>query len=191
MNSVCVFCGSSDRISSDYLAAAYAMGVAIAGRGLRLVYGAGSTGLMGAVAEGALSGGAEVVGVIPELFHNPTLAHFGLTKLEVTPDMHARKARMYSLADAFVALPGGLGTMDELFESLTWAQIGLHRKAVGLLNVNGYFDHLLAFLGRVQVDGFIYQEHAELIRTHAEPDALLTALASYEPPDGLEKWVAR
>ncbi len=148
MNSVCVFCGSSDRIAKEYLDAAHAMGLAIASRGMRLVYGAGSTGLMGAVAEGALSGGAEVVGVIPEMFHNPTLAHFGLTRLEVTADMHTRKARMYELSDAFIALPGGLGTMDELFESLTWAQIGLHRKAVGLLNVNGYFEHLLTFLAR-------------------------------------------
>lgn len=191
MKSVCVFCGSSDSISNDYLQAARAMGEAIAEAGMTLVYGAGSTGLMGAVAEGALKGGAEVLGVIPELFHNPALAHYGLTRLEVTADMHTRKARMYQLADGFIALPGGLGTMDELFESLTWAQIGLHRKPVGLLNVKGYFDGLLGFLGRVQADGFMYQEHAELIRTAAEPKSLLAALAAYRPPDGLEKWVAR
>lgn len=191
MNSICVFCGSSDSIPAHYYDAARAMGAAIAGRGLKLVYGAGSTGLMGAVADGALSAGGKVVGVIPTFFHNPTLAHASLSELEVTPDMHTRKARMYELSDAFVALPGGLGTMDEFFEAVTWAQIGLHRKPVGLLNVAGYFDGLLSFLDRVRAEGFMYKEHSDLFRADAEPEALLTALAAYTPPDGLERWVAR
>lgn len=191
MKSVCVFCGSSDRIADHYMEAARQMGAAIATSGLRLVYGAGSTGLMGAVADGALAQGGEVVGIIPQMFVTPTLAHNGLTVTEVMPDMHTRKARMYELADAFIALPGGLGTMDELFESVTWSQIGLHRKPVGLLNVEGYFDSLLAFLARVEQDGFMYQEHAQLFQTQSEPQALLAALAAYRPPDGLEKWVAR
>ncbi|TAK13887.1 MAG: TIGR00730 family Rossman fold protein [Anaerolineae bacterium] len=191
MKSICVFCGSSDSIPAHYYESARAMGTAIAGRGLKLVYGAGSTGLMGAVANGALAAGGEVVGVIPQFFHNPALAHSGLTQIEVTPDMHTRKARMYALSDAFVALPGGLGTMDEFFEAVTWAQIGLHRKPVGLLNVSGYFDGLLSFLDRVREEGFMYKEHGDLFRSHAEPEPLLTALADYRPPDGLERWVAR
>ncbi|MBI3160383.1 MAG: TIGR00730 family Rossman fold protein [Chloroflexi bacterium] len=191
MNTICVFCGSSDSIAAHYYDSAREMGKAIAGRGLKLVYGAGSTGLMGALANAALEQGGEVVGVIPEFFHNPTLAHKGLTRIEVMPDMHTRKARMYALADAFIALPGGLGTMDEFFEAVTWAQIGLHTKPLGLLNVGGYFDGLLGFLERVQEEGFMYKEHGALFRAEAEPEALLAALEGYQPPDGLERWVAR
>jgi hypothetical protein len=191
MNSICVFCGSSDNIAAHYYDAAGEMGGAIARRGLKLVYGAGSTGLMGALANGALAEGGEVVGVIPEFFHNPTLAHNGLTQIEVTPDMHSRKARMHALSDAFIALPGGLGTMDEFFEAVTWAQIGLHKKPLGLLNVGGYFDGLLGFLERVRAEGFMYAEHGALIQAAAEPLGLLAALEGYRPPDGLERWVAR
>ncbi len=129
MNSICVYCGSSDKINPAYLEGATQMGQAIARRGLQLWYGAGSTGLMGAVANGALEAGGEVIGVIPALFHTPQLAHTGLSRLEVVDLMHQRKERLANQAEAFIALPGGFGTFEELFEILTWAQIGLASKA--------------------------------------------------------------
>jgi hypothetical protein len=136
INAICVYCGSSDKVDGVYLQAAREMGQSIAGRGHTLVYGGGSTGLMGAVADSVLAAGGEVTGVITEQFNTPQLAHGRLTKMEVLPSMHERKARMAALADAFVVLPGGFGTMEEFFEALTWAQIGLHAKPVGLLNTD-------------------------------------------------------
>ena len=144
MKTVCVYCGSSDKMSKEYLLGARQMGVAIAKRGLTLAYGAGCTGLMGAVADGALESGGEVIGVIPAMFATPTLMHPGLTRLEIVNSMHSRKQRLVDISDAFVALPGGYGTFEELFEILTWAQIGLHMKPVGILNSNRYFNPLLA-----------------------------------------------
>ena len=191
MESVCVYCGSADNLPEQYLHAARSVGAALARRGLRLVYGAGRTGLMGAVADSALAHGGEVLGVIPRMFYTPALAHDGLTRLEITPDMHTRKARMAALADAFIALPGGFGTFEEFFEIVTWAQIGLHRKPVGLLNVAGYYDPLLAMVERARAEGFIYDEHRALFRADASAEALLEALAEYTPPPGLERWVAR
>ena len=191
MQSVCVYCGSSDRIGPVYLQAAYQMGVRLAQRGLRLIYGAGKTGLMGAVADGALAAKGEVYGVIPTMFYTPALAHKELTRLEVSENMHTRKARMYELADAFIALPGGLGTYDELFETLTWAQIGLHRKPVGLLNTAGYFEPLLRLLEHTRTEGMLYEEHLALYVHAMEPDDLLDQIAQHRPPDGLERWVER
>jgi uncharacterized protein (TIGR00730 family) len=156
MKSVCVYCGSSDDIRKEYLEAARRMGNAIAGRGIQLIYGAGSTGMMGAVADGALDAGGEVIGVIPSIFNTPQLAHNGLTRLEVVENIHLRKARMIELAGGFIALPGGFGTLEELFEILTWAQIGLHHKPVGLLNTLSYFDPLLALVEHAYTEGFIY-----------------------------------
>jgi len=186
-----VYCGSSDEVHPTYLDAARETGAALARRGLTLVYGGGRTGLMGAVADGALAAGGQVIGVIPEMFHNPTLAHPGLTRLEVVPDMHTRKARMIALADALIALPGGYGTFEELFEALTWAQIGLHRKPIGLLNVRDYFSPLLEMVHRAAQEGFLYAEHQALFRHAGHPDALIEALRAYTPPDGLERWVQR
>jgi hypothetical protein len=191
INKICVYCGSSDHIKPEYLAAAREMGAAIAGRGLQLWYGAGSTGLMGAVADGVLQAGGEVVGVIPGFFNTPQLAHTGLTRLEVVETMHERKERLARQADAFVALPGGFGTFEELFEMLTWSQIGLHRKPVGLLNVLHYFDPLLAMVEHALAEGFIYDEHRLLFACAESPGDLLDALANYRPPSGLERWLSR
>jgi uncharacterized protein (TIGR00730 family) len=191
MNSICVYCGSSDKTSAIYADAAYELGTELAGQGIQLVYGAGATGLMGAVANGALEKGGEVIGVIPEIFNTPTLAHNGLTHLEVLPDMHQRKARMAELSDAFIALPGGFGTMEELFEMLTWAQIGLHQKPIGLLNVQNYFDPLLEMIGNAKQEGFIYSEHQALLTSAEDPRILLEALVKHEPPSGLDRWLTR
>lgn len=191
MKTVCVYCGSSDKVKADYLDAASEMGAEIARRGLQLWYGAGSTGMMGAVANGALQAGGEVIGVIPELFNTPQLAHKGLTRLEVVSTMHQRKAYLANEADAFIALPGGFGTLEELFEILTWSQVGLHQKPVGLLNTIGYFDILLDMVEKARQEGFIYTEHRALFTSHESPAILLDSLAGYSPPDGLERWVNR
>ena len=191
MQSICVYCGSSDKSDSVYLQAAQHTGQVIANNDLRLIYGGGSTGMMGALANGVLEAGGKVTGVITEQFNTPQLAHAGLTDMVVLKDMHERKARMVALADGFIALPGGFGTLDELFEVLTWAQIGLHTKPVGLLNVEGYFDRLLEFLDNVQTKGFVYAEHRKLYTTADSPQDLLTTLKAYRPPDQLARWVDR
>ena len=191
MQSICVYCGSSDRIKEAYLIAARQLGAAIARRGIQLVYGAGSTGLMGAVANGALEHGGQVIGVIPELFVTPQLAHFDLTQMEIVPDMHVRKARMAELADAFIALPGGFGTLEEVFETITWAQIGIHNKPIGLLNTNQFFEPLLAFIDHANAEGFIYSEHQKLFSTANNPEVLLASMTQYEPPQDLERWLTR
>jgi uncharacterized protein (TIGR00730 family) len=191
MQRICVYCGSSDDVSPEYLESAREMGVSVARRGLSVVYGAGSTGLMGALADAALGAGGEVIGVITEQFNTPELVHLELTRLEVVADMHTRKARLVDLGDAFVALPGGFGTLEELFEALTWAQIGLHRKPIGLLNSRGYFDPLLKLIEHAYQEGFIYAEHRFLF-THAEdPERLLDLLGDHSHPEGLERWLTR
>ena len=190
MNSICVYCGSSDGVPVEYLKAAHLMGATIARRGLRLVFGGGRTGLMGAVADGALENGGYVVGVIVDSLNTPALAHAGLTKLEVFPTVHQRKAHIYELGDGYVALPGGYGTFDELFETLSGAQIGTHAKPVGVLNVNGYFDSLLAMLNRAEAEGFIFHEHRQGLLSSPDPDVLLDAMASYQPPTGIvQRWM--
>lgn len=188
---VCVYCGSSDKMSDEYLQSARQMGVAIARRGFVLSYGAGSTGMMGAVADGALETGGEVIGVIPEMFATAALMHNGLSRLEIVGSMHARKQRLVELSDAFVALPGGYGTFEELFEILTWAQIGLHSKPVGLLNARHYFDPLLSAIEHARTEGFIYAEHHSLFVCDERPDSLLDKLAHYQYPQGMEKWLTR
>jgi uncharacterized protein (TIGR00730 family) len=191
MKSICIYCGSSDQVQPAYLENARQMGTAVAERGLTLVYGAGSTGLMGALAEAALEAGGEVIGVIPAIFNTPRLAHAGLTRLEVLDNIHLRKARMIELADAFIAMPGGFGTLEELFEILTWAQVGLHHKPIGLLNASRYFDPLLTLIEHIEREGFIYSEHRHLL-SHAEtPQALLEALDNHSHPPGLERWLTR
>jgi hypothetical protein len=188
---ICAYAGSSDKMHSDYLEAARQMGRSIAERGISLAYGAGSTGLMGALADGSLEAGGEVIGIIPELFNTPQLMHSKLTRLEIVKTMHQRKARLAEMSDAFIALPGGYGTFEELFEILTWAQIGLHRKPVGLLNVRNYFDPLLALIDHARREGFIYEEHRQLISADESPDALLDRLENHRHPDGLERWLQR
>jgi uncharacterized protein (TIGR00730 family) len=191
MNSICVYCGSSDKIKPAYLEGATQMGRAIARRGLQLWYGAGSTGLMGAVANGALEAGGEVVGVIPALFNTPQLAHMGLSRLEVVDSMHQRKERLANQAEAFIALPGGFGTFEELFEILTWAQIGLHQKPVGLLNTLNYYAALVSMVDYARTEGFIYDEHRALFVCEQEPDELLDKLEEYNTPAGLDRWLTR
>ena len=191
MKSICVYCGSSDKMRPAYLECARQMGVTAARRGLEIIYGAGSTGLMGALADGAMQAGGQVTGVIPGFFNTPQLAHTGLTHLEVVENLHQRKARMAELAEAFVALPGGFGTLEELFEILTWAQIGLHSKPIGLLNALHYFDPLLTMIDHARVEGFIYAEHRALFTYAENPDDLLDAMEKHQPPTGLGKWLTR
>jgi uncharacterized protein (TIGR00730 family) len=191
LNSVTVYCGSADGLDKIYIAAALQMGAALASRGITLIYGGGKTGLMGAVADGALAAGGKVVGVIPESMNTPALAQTGLTRLEVTPDIQTRFARMVDLADAFIALPGGYGTLDELFQTLTWAQIGQHTKPVGLLNIRGYYDPLLSLLDHILAEKFIYPEHRGWVIPASQPEALLQALRVFQPPVGLERWMTR
>jgi uncharacterized protein (TIGR00730 family) len=191
MNTICVYCGSSDKMGDEYLLAARRMGAAIAGRGYSLVYGAGSTGLMGAVADGALEAEGEVIGIIPRLFATPALMHTGLTRLEIVDSMHTRKQLMVDMSDAFIALPGGYGTFEELFEVLTWAQIGVHSKPMGILNVRRYFDSLLSVIEHARKEGFIYAEHGSFLVSSNQPEELLIKLESYQFPTGLEKWLTR
>ena len=191
IQSVAVYCGSSDRARPENLQAARQMGFAIARRGLRLVYGAGSTGLMGALADAVLEANGQVIGIIPELFNTPQLAHSNLTQLVVVGTMHQRKAQFVEMSDAFIAMPGGFGTFEELFEVLTWSQIGLHTKPIGLLNVSRYFDPLLAMVDHAEDEGMIYTEHQDLF-VHAEsPDLLLDQLTRFRTPTGLERWTQR
>lgn len=191
MKKICIYCGSSDKIHQVYLDAAYEMGQTVAQQGIAIIYGAGSTGMMGALANGALDAGGVVWGVIPKIFDTPQLSHKGLTHYEVTDTMHTRKARMADLADGFIALPGGLGTFEELFEIITWAQIGIHRKPIGLLNTNGYYDLLLGMVVHAEGEGFIYSEHRQLF-SHAVTSAdLLEQMEDHHLPEGLERWVDR
>lgn len=191
IRNICVYCGSSDRLHPDYLTIARQVGETLAQNDLHIIYGAGSTGLMGAVADGALDSGGQVTGVIPAYFNTPELAHTHLTHLEVVDTIHQRKARMAELADGFIALPGGFGTFEELFEILTWAQIGLHRKPVGILNIRHYFDPLLQMVERARVEGFIYDEHRSLFSCSENPGELLIEMQNHVHPDGLEKWLTR
>lgn len=189
--SICVYCGSADGLDKDYLDAARAIGQIMAERGIELVYGAGKTGMMGALADGVLAAGGQVTGVVPHNLNQPQLIHAGLTRLEVVGDIHQRKARMSQLAEAFIALPGGYGTLDELFETLTWAQIGLHSKPVGLLNTREYFSPLLQMIERARSEKFIYDEHRDLLVSSSDPQDLLLQLENFKVPTGLERWVNR
>jgi uncharacterized protein (TIGR00730 family) len=184
---VAVFCGSSVGARPSYLRAAKAMGAELAARGMGLVYGGGRVGLMGAVADAALAGGARVHGVIPDALATTEVAHAGLTQLHVVRSMHERKARMADLADGFVALPGGFGTLDELFEALTWGQLGFHRKPVGVLDVDDFFAPLLATAGAMVREGFVRAEHRAMIAVATDPAELLDALAR-STPSATTKW---
>ncbi len=191
IQSICVYCGSADDLDQIYLDAAAQMGSLLARHHLRLVYGAGKTGMMGALADSVLNNGGEVIGITPESLNTPVLIHPNLSCLEVTPDIHTRKARMALLADAFIALPGGYGTFDEFFEALTWAQIGLHTKPIGLLNSNHYYDPILAMIDKAQREGFIYSEHQQLLVHDSEPAVLLEKILAFRSPEGLERWLNR
>lgn len=190
MKSICVFCGSSDAVHTDYKAAAYNMGVTLAQSGVRLIYGGGKTGLMGEVANGALSAGGEAIGIIIPSMNTPALAHTGLTRMDVAPDMHGRKARMHELSDGYIALPGGFGTWDELFETITWAQTGAHEKPVGLLNVKNYYAPLLAAMDHAVAEGFVFEEHRKAVFCETEPVKLLESMGTYEHPrEAVKRWL--
>jgi uncharacterized protein (TIGR00730 family) len=187
---VCVFCGSSDSISEAYREAARSVGTLLASRDITLVYGGGRVGMMGEVADAVLAAGGQVMGVIPDKLQALELGHPGCTELFVVDSMHARKMMMAQLSDAFIALPGGWGTMEEIFEVTTWTQLNFHRKPVGLLNVDGYYDLLLAWVRHAHEQGFIRDKHATLLHSDADPAALLDALATAELPT-LTKWTER
>ena len=189
MHTVCVFCGSQSGASPVYAAAARELGAALAARGLGLVYGGGRVGLMGEVATAAIAGGGTVVGVIPHALSSKEIAFAEATELIVVDTMHTRKALMADRADAFAALPGGFGTFDELFEILTWAQLGIHRKPVGVLNVGGFFTPLLAWLDHAVGEGLLKRRHRELLLVAGTVPELLDQLVSYRPPDPEIKWV--
>jgi uncharacterized protein (TIGR00730 family) len=168
--SIAVYCASANGTNPAFLVEARALGAAIAARKLSMVYGGANVGLMGAAADAALAAGAEVIGVLPAVLDGREIAHTGLTSLELVPTMHERKARMAELADAFLVLPGGYGTLEELLEAVTWAQLGLHAKPVILINTAGYWDGLLAFLDSAVAEGFLKQKNRDLLRVAANAE---------------------
>lgn len=190
MKSVCVFCGSSTGNDPAYLTAARELGRALAGAGHTLVYGGASVGLMGAVADAARDSGGRVVGVIPESLVEKEIAHQSLDELRVVGSMHERKAMMNDLSDGFIALPGGNGTLEEFFEVLTWAQLGEHGKPCGLLNAAGYYDLLQSLFDHMVEQGFLRQEHREMVLTGSSPEELLERMTGYRPPK-VAKWIDR
>jgi uncharacterized protein (TIGR00730 family) len=186
---ICVFAGSHAGSRPEYAATARALATDCAARGLGIVYGGGSVGLMGVLADTALAAGAEVIGVIPAPLATKELAHASLTELRVVESMHERKATMNALADGFVALPGGLGTFEETLEVLTWAQLGIHAKPVGVLNVEGYYDGLLRWLSHALREGFVRREHLALLLFADAPAELLDRFAVWTPPPGPRPWL--
>lgn len=190
MKRICVYCGSSMGKRPEYATAAKALGEAMVARNLGLVYGGASVGIMGLIADTVLANGGEVIGVIPQAIADKEIAHTGLTELQVVANMHQRKAAMVDASDGFIALPGGMGTLEELSEILTWGQLGFHTKPAGLLNVEGYYDHLLAFLEHAVDQEYLKEKHFGMLQKAVEPDALLNLMESYQAPEG-GKWIGR
>ena len=188
MKKICVYCGSSQGSRAEYAEGARALARALVSNDLGLVYGGSNLGLMGVVAQEVLAQGGSAIGVIPESLVTKELAHPALTELIVTRNMHERKAMMAELSDGFIALPGGLGTFEELFEILTWAQLSFHHKPVGVLNVNGYYDGLLSFLDHAHSEAFIRTQHRDMLMASACPVELLGAFRKYDAP-AVVKWV--
>ena len=187
MKRLCVFCGSSFGNDSAYRGLAEAFGRTLAERGIGVVYGGGHVGLMGVVADAALAAGGEVIGVIPQALQDREVGHSGLTQLHVVDSMHTRKALMSELADGFVALPGGIGTLEELFEVWTWAQLGIHRKPCGVLDVNGFFTPLVGFVDQLVAEGFLRPVYRDMLVVAKSCEDLLARFADYAPPL-LAKW---
>ena len=188
MKRLCVFCGSSAGSDPAFAEATRALGRALAAAGIGLVYGGGRAGLMGMVADAALAAGGEVIGVIPQALVDKELAHRGCTELHVVPSMHARKAMMADLADGFVALPGGIGTLEELFEVWTWAQLGDHAKPVAVLNVAGFYDTLVAFIDEIEAKGFLRHKHGDMLLVGDDPATLIATMRDYAPPETTQ-WI--
>lgn len=190
MKRICVFAGSNRGMRDEYAVAAETLGCALAQREVGLIYGGARVGLMGALADAVLAGGGHVTGIIPASLVAKEVAHNGLSELRVVASMHERKAIMADLAEGFIALPGGWGTVEEFFEVLTWGQLGLHRKPCGVLNVEGYFDRLLSFVAHSIEEGFVRREYGSMISVSSSPGALLDMLAAYDGPI-VEKWIER
>ena len=190
MNRLAVYCGSASPADPVYIESARAVGRALAERGIGVVYGGGRLGLMGAIADSALAAGGEVIGVIPTALVNAEVAHRGLTELHVVDTMHQRKQAFTDLSDGFVNLPGGTGTMDELWEALSWAQIGYHSKPVGLLNVAGYYDHLIAFYEKMGEVGFLRPQHQGILIIDTMLEGLLEQMAAHVPIQAIAKMKA-
>ena len=190
LRNVCVYCGSSAGRDPAYAEAARALGRALVARGLGLVYGGASVGVMGAVADAVLDLGGRAVGVIPEALVRKEIAHGGLTELVVTSSMHERKTRMAELSDAFVALPGGIGTLEEIFEVWTWGQLGLHAKPFGFLNVAGYWDGLVSFLDHAVRERFVREPHRAMLVVSEDPEELLDRFAAWRAPE-VPKWIRK
>jgi uncharacterized protein (TIGR00730 family) len=187
---ICVFCGSSWGTRQSYQAAAQVLGRLLCQRGIELVYGGGNVGLMGTLANACLNEGGRVIGVIPQALADKELAHTGLTELRVVSSMHERKSVMADLADAFLSLPGGYGTWEEFFEVLTWSQLGIHQKACAVLNVNGYYDPLLAMADKAVSEGFLRVVHRDSLLSDVDPERLLDRLSKYSAPI-VDQWISR
>jgi uncharacterized protein (TIGR00730 family) len=190
MKSICVYCGSNFGERGSYLESAQSLGAEMAERGITLVYGGGNVGLMGAVADSVLVAGEKVIGVIPQALVDKEVAHTGLSDLRVVGSMHERKSLMADLADGFIALPGGLGTLEEFCEVATWTQLGFHKKACGLLNIDGFYDGLLSFLDYATKEKFIRSEHRSIILAEGNPVELIEKLSQFEVPTA-HKWIDR
>lgn len=188
MKALCVYCGSNPGVRDVYAEAAEALGRTLADKGIGLVYGGAAKGLMGRLADAVLAAGGRVQGVIPHALMKKEIAHPGLTELHVVNTMHERKATMAELSDGFVALPGGFGTLEETIEIVTWAQLRFHAKPCGLLNVDGFFDHLLAYLDHAAAEGFLKPEHRRMLLVERAPEALLERFERYRAPTS-EKWL--
>jgi uncharacterized protein (TIGR00730 family) len=188
MKRICVFCGSSSGARLIYVEVARAMGKALVKRGISLVYGGGRRGLMGMLADSVLEGGGQVIGVIPEAMSAREIAHHDVTELRIVHSMHERKAMMADLSDGFIAMPGGFGTFEEFCEIITWAQLGLHEKPCGVLNVEGYYDPLLGLFDRALADGFVSPSNRRIVQEETDPDRLLGLLANYHSPH-VQKWI--
>jgi uncharacterized protein (TIGR00730 family) len=191
MQRVCVFCGSSPGARPAYAKATAEVARLLAGQGIGVVYGGGHVGLMGVLADTAMAAGGEVIGVMPQALVDREIGHTEISELRVVGSMHERKALMADLSDAFIALPGGAGTLEELFEVYTWAQLGLHRKPCALLNVEGYYDGVAGFLSHAVEERFLREEHREMLMVESQPGALIERLRGFEPDPALPKWIDR
>ena len=190
MKSVVVFCGSSEGNDPDIVESAYQLGACLANTGITLVYGAAKIGIMGKLAQGALDNHGKVIGVIPDFLKLKEVFHSGLTELIITKNMHKRKLRMHDLSDGIITLPGGYGTMEELFEMITWAQLGLHQKPIGLLNVNGFYDELLAMLRTMVSKGFLKQGYYDILLVDSSIDGFLNKMKKHQPLP-LPRWIKK
>lgn len=196
MNRLCVYCGSSPGKSPDYTDAAKSLAAALVDRNIGLVYGGANVGIMGQIADAVIACGGEVTGIMPQFLVDKEVAHHGLTDLKIVHSMHERKSLMEDLAEGFIALPGGLGTLEELFEVLTWAQLGFHKKPCALLNIRNYYDHLAVFLDHALEEQFIQPSHRNMLLVDDDPSRLLNAMEDYQSPmSALEalngKWIGR